>query len=307
MILQDRGFIEDKERLERALRRIFTALAGVVERYQIGNAANRLKWGFLSQREYFEFFRAAWDLRNREFPDFELLGGAVIDFELPEHLGALYNRFPFTYDGYAALLYVDRRGAPERKQFGFDLLGKIDLLARFVAGSGKVPARGEPSLWITEVNWPLLDTGRYAPAMDDSRVGEIEQLRFLVRYFLLALATGSVAACFWHQLVAPGYGLIDNRNGTVRKRPAFHGFATLCRLFNGAEIEGFSRQEELGCYRLEARKDGAEIVALWRCGGTVSIPIPPHKKAIGVEGEPLDIATGQSVTISDSTVYLVDT
>ena len=60
--------------------------------------------------------------------------GAVIDFELPEHLGSLYNRFAFRYDGYASLLYVDRRGAPENRQFGFDLSAKIDLLARLVAG-----------------------------------------------------------------------------------------------------------------------------------------------------------------------------
>ena len=260
VVLQNREFIEDQERLERGLRCIFTALSGIVERYQIGNAVNRIKWGFVSQREYLEFFRIAWNLRNREFPGLDLLGGAVIDFELPEHLGALYNRFPFTYDGYAALLYVDRRGAPEKRQFGFNLLGKIDLLARFVAGSRKVLTRGEPSLWITEVNWPLRDTGRHAPALGDSQVGEDEQIFFLVRYFLLALATGSVAACFWHQLVAPGYGLVDNRDGTVRKRPAYHGFATLCRLFNGARIEGFSRQEDLGYYRLVARTGGAEIV-----------------------------------------------
>ena len=306
VVLQDRDFIEDKGRFERALRRIFTALSGLVKRYQIGNAVNRLKWGFVSQREYLEFFQIAWDLRNREFPNLELLGGAVIDFELPEHLGSLYNRFPFTYDGYASLLYVDRRGAPERRQFGFDLVGKIDLLARFVAKSRKVPGRGEPSLWITEVNWPLRDTGRYAPAMDDSQVGESEQLFFLVRYFLLALATGAVAACFWHQLVAPGYGLIDNRDGAVRKRPAFHGFATLCRLFNGARIEGFTRQDELGYYRLSARKDGVETIALWRCGGTVSIPMPPGKQAIGIEGEAMDIGPGQSVAVGDSVVYLVD-
>ena len=56
--------------------------------------------------------------------------------------------------------------------------------------------------------------------------------------------------------------LIDNRGGVVRKRPAFHGFATLCRLFNGARIERFSRQDELGHFRLAARKDGMEILAL---------------------------------------------
>ena len=137
-------------------------------------------------------------------------------------------------------------------------------------------------------------------------MGESEQLFFLVRYFLLALASGSVSACFWHQLVAPGYGLIDNRGGAVRKRPAFHGFATLCRLFNGARIEAFERQKGLGHYRLTARKDGVEIIALWRLGGAVSISMPPGKRALGIEGGAMDIRAGQPVTIGESTVYLVD-
>ena len=306
VVLQSREFIEDKGKLERALRSIFTALSETVEFYQIGNAVNRLKWGFVSQREYLDFFETAWNLRNREFPELKLLGGAIIDFELQEHFGALYNRSRSTYDGYASLLYVDRRGAPENRQLGFDLSAKIDLIARLVAGSRKMRSPRDTALWITEVNWPLLDTGRHAPAMGDSRVGEDEQLNFLVRYFLLALATGSVAACYWHQLVAPGYGLIDNRGGVARKRPAFRGFATLCRFFNGAEIVGFDRQKVLGHYRLAARKGEAEIVALWRCGGAVTIPLPPGKKAIGIEGETLDIAPGHPVTIGDSAVYLVD-
>lgn len=306
VVLQDREFIEDKAKLEAAFRRIFNAFAGIVECCQIGNAVNRIKWGFISQREYLEFFEIAWNLRNREFPGVKLLGGAVIDFELPEHLGALRNRFPFQYDGYAAQLYVDRRGAPENRQFGFDLCAKIDLLARLAGSGGKVSSAGRPAVWITEVNWPLQNTGRHAPSLDDCRVGESEQLVFLVRYFLLALASGSVAACFWHQLVAPGYGLIDNRGGGVRKRPAFHGFATLCRLFNGALVEAFERQDGLGHYRLTARKDGAEIIALWRVGDAVSISMPPGKKAIGIEGDAMDIRAGQPVTISESAVYLVD-
>jgi len=305
VVLQDREFIEDKAKLETALRRIFRAFVGVVECYQIGNAVNRIKWGFISPREYLEFFEIAWKLRNREFPGVKLLGGAVIDFELPDHLGALRNHFSFRYDGYAAQLYVDRRGGPENRQFGFDLSGKIDLLARLATNGRKVSSPGMPALWITEVNWPLRDTGRHAPSLDDRRVGESEQLVFGVRYLLLALASGQVAACFWHQLVAPGYGLIDNRGGAVRKRPAFHGFATVCRLFNGAVIEGFDRQDELGHYRLRARKNGVEITALWRLGGAVSIPMPPGKKAIGIEGDPKAIRPGQPVTISESAVYLV--
>lgn len=306
VILQDRAHIEDGERLRAALRNVFHAFAGLVGRYQIGNAVNRLKWGFVTQREYFEFFQTAWDLRNREFPGVKLLGGAVIDFDLLEHCRALHNGFPFGYDGYASLLYVDRRGAPENRQFGFDLQGKIDLLRRIIRGSPKLD-HGDTRLWITEVNWPLRGTGPYAPALDDCRVGEWEQLLFLVRYYLLVLASGSVAACFWHQLVAPGYGLIDNRGGVVRKRPAFRGFATLCRLFNGARIEDFRRQNEIGFYRLTARRNGAEILALWRTGGAASIPMPSGKAALDVVGEPLPVTAGQPVTIGDSPVYLLDT
>ena len=305
VILQDRSIIEDPARLEVALERIFASLSGTVDCYQIGNAVNRLKWGFVSVDEWLGFYKVAWDLRNRKFPHIRLLGGAVIDFDLLDHCRSLGNGFPFAYDGYAALLYVDRRGAPENRQMGFDLEGKIHVLRRIIESGNKLDG-ADPRLWITEVNWPLADTGRYAPAMDHCRVGEREQLHYLVRYYLLALATGSVAACYWHQLVAPGYGLIDNRGGVVRKRPAFHGFATLCRLFNGARIERFSRQGELGHFRLAARKDGREILALWCNGREEKVAMPPDKTAVDIMGRPMPVATGDMVTIGDSVTYLVD-
>ena len=69
---------------------------------------------------------------------------------------------------------------------------------------------------------------------------------------------------------------------------------------------GFERQEELGHYRLTTRKDGAEVVALWRSGGEASIPMPPDKQAIGIEGQPLTIEEGESVPIGDSVIYLVE-
>ena len=305
VILQDRSTIEDPAKLESALESIFASLCGVVDCYQIGNAVNRLKWGFVSVDEWLEFFKVAWDLRNRKFPHIRLLGGAVIDFDLLDHCRSLRNGHPFGYDGYASLLYVDRRGAPENRQMGFDLENKIRVLRRIIESGNKVDG-ADARLWITEVNWPLEDTGRYAPAMDHCRVGEREQLHYLVRYYLLALATGSVAACYWHQLVAPGYGLIDNRADVVRKRPAFHGFATLCRLFNGARIERFNRQDELGYFRLAARKDGMEIQALWCCGREATITMPPDKRAVDIEGRPMSVTAGDMVTISDSVTYLVD-
>ena len=305
VLLQDRSTIEDPELLETCLEKIFSALSGLVDRYQIGNAVNRLKWGFTSVDEWFEFFGVAWNLRNSRFPHIKLLGGAIIDFDLQDHCRSLWNGFPFTYDGYASLLYVDRRGAPENRQMGFDLEGKIDLLCRIMDSGNKADSH-DARLWITEVNWPLKDTGRFAPALGDCRVGEREQLFFLVRYYLIALATGSVAAVFWHQLIAPGYGLVDNRDGIVRKRPAFHGFETLCRLFNGADIEAFARQESLGYYQLTARRDGMEILALWCCGRETTVAMPPSKQAIDIEGRPMSAAAGQPIAIGESVVYLVD-
>ena len=144
-------------------------------------------------------------------------------------------------------------GHPRIGRWVSTLEGKIDLLCRIMDSGNKADSH-DARLWITEVNWPLKNTGRFAPALGDSRVGEREQLFFLVRYYLIALATGSVAAVFWHQLIAPGYGLVDNRDGIVRKRPAFHGFETLCRLFNGAAIEDFSRQDTIGHYQLHRAK-----------------------------------------------------
>ena len=305
VILQDRNTVEDANTLEASLERIFSALSGIVDCYQIGNAVNRLKWGFVTVEEWFRFFDVAWNLRNRKFPNIRLLGGAVIDFELLDHCRSLRNGFAFKYDGYASLLYVDRRGAPENRQMGFDLENKIHLLCRLMENGNKVEPDGI-RLWITEVNWSLKDTGRHAPSQDDSRVGEHEQLCFLVRYYLLVLATGAVAACFWHQLVAPGYGLIDNRGGVLRKRPAYFGFKTLCRLFNGAHIEKFSRQDELGYYQLRARKDGMEIWALWRCGQGVTIAMPPGKKAVDIEGRTMSVTAGEPIAIDDAVIYMVE-
>ena len=305
VILQDRCFIEDAKKLEMALDRIFGSLSGMVDTYQIGNAVNRLKWGFVSQDEYFGFFEVAWNLRNRKFPGLKLLGGAVIDFELLDHCRALHDGSPARYDGYASLLYVDRRGAPENRQMGFNLENKVHLLYRIMKNSDKLDP-GQAHLWITEVNWPLSHTGRYAPALDDCRVEEHEQLLFLVRYYLWVLATGSVAACYWHQLIAPGYGLIDNRDGAVRERPAFRGFATLCRLFNGAYIERFGRQGDLGHYQLTARKDDTEVLALWCFEREATIAMPPGKQAVDIEGRTMAVTIGQALTIGDSVIYLID-
>ena len=67
------------------------SVKGIVFEYQIGNSVNRKKWGFLNIDEYFDFFKIAQDLKKEYFPDITLLGGNIIDFDLPFLTRALFN------------------------------------------------------------------------------------------------------------------------------------------------------------------------------------------------------------------------
>ena len=108
------------------------------------------------------------------------------------------------FDAVSALLYVDRRGAPENAQAGFDTVDKVVLLKAIAETAKNAAGR----VWITEVNWPLWE-GPHSPAGKSVSVDEESQADYLVRYYLLALGTGLVERVFWWQLVARGYGLID--------------------------------------------------------------------------------------------------
>jgi hypothetical protein len=49
----------------------------------------------------------------------------------------------------------------------------------------------------------------------------------MIDYFSIAKSSGKVSKVFWHQLIAPGYGLVDNRDGKIRKTKAFYEFKKL--------------------------------------------------------------------------------
>ncbi|NNC54565.1 MAG: hypothetical protein HKO07_02455 [Pseudomonadales bacterium] len=257
-ILQDRRHIEDPALLRQSLQKIFTKFSNFGQDFVIGNAINRRKWAFVSLEEYFDFFAVAQRLRDAEFPGLRMAGGAIIDFELPNFSRATKPNRAIKYDAFAAQLYVDRRGAPENKQLGCDLLSKLRWFAALAQNSG----RSGHKLWITEVNWPLKGTEPFAPATGDCMVTEDEQANYLARYFLLVLASGHAEKCFWHQLVAPGYGLVDNRGGTVRKRKAWHAFRTLHALFSDSKIESFEELES-SAFKLTARGTHGLVQALW--------------------------------------------
>ena len=67
-------------------------------------------------------------------------------------------------------------------------------------------------------------------------VSEEAQADYLVRYYVLGLASGLVDRIYWWQMAAPGYGLVDTREAPARKRPSFRAFRTMTGMLAGAEF-----------------------------------------------------------------------
>jgi len=229
-ILQDREHIEDLALTKEHLTQIFSELIELVDIFEIGSTINRAKWGFFSPREYLAFYKVAYDLKSK-FPNIKLIGSGVIDFEFHYTAATLFNLCKCKYDGIAALLYVDRRGAPENTQLGFSLTDKIALLSTMVWLSKKT----KQELHITEVNWPISNTAPYAPTSEYECVSEEAYANYMLRYYLLSFASQQVDSISWHQLIAAGYGLADNRDG-IKKREAFKVFAYMTQNLKNAQF-----------------------------------------------------------------------
>ncbi len=243
-ILQDRRHIENKELLKSSITTIFKTLD--TKEYQIGNAINRKKWAFFTMDEYMSFYKIVQDIRDTEFKDIKLAGSSVIDFEYHFSIRTLFNFYKIHYDSFSTLLYVDRRGSPENSQMGLDLIKKIKLLFAMVSLSPK----SDNKIIITETNWPISNTAPYAPTSEKECVDLETYALYMVQYYLLTLTTGMVDRVYWHQLIASGYGLIDNREG-LKKYPAFEAFKTMVRLLKDARLVEFNFKDEIKYMRFE--------------------------------------------------------
>ena len=283
VILQDRSHINNPQLLQKNLLLIFERLKGNVSEYQIGNTVNRKKWGFLNIDEYFDFFKVAQDLKKDHFPDITLLGGNIIDFDLPFLTRSLFNFKPIFFDKFSTQLYVDRRGAPENTQLGFDTYSKINIYHHLISASYKC----SNEFIISEVNWPLKDTGEWSPTAGDYEVGEKEQALYLIRYYLLMIASGKVYKCYMHQLIAPGYGLIDDIDGVLRKRESYFCFKFLIEILQGAKTLSFSSKNNL--YRLFLEKDNEFIEVLWMSKGSSIINKVSSRKIFNMRGNAISI------------------
>jgi hypothetical protein len=77
-------------------------------------------------------------------------------------------------------------------------------------------------------------------------VSEFDYACYLVRYLLLCLCSGFVERVYWWRLVAHGYGLVDDRGGPLRKRPAYGACGVLCRVLQGASFVEAERRGDRG-------------------------------------------------------------
>ena len=274
-LLQRREDVFEAAAWARFVEDVFARFSPVCRHFEIGHAWNRTKWGVWDYTEYLALARPAFALREKY--GVKLVGPAVIDFEFhlyPPTLRAL----PF--DVVSSLLYVDRVGAPENAQFGWTAAKKIALFKAIAESS----ARRRCSCWITEVNWPLEGTGPHSPASGKPNVTEEEQADYLVRYYIIGLASGLIERVYWWQLVAPGYGLADSREEPWRKRPAWFALRQMVEALAGSEFTGkdgggSARGAEI--YRF--RKAGRDFAVCWTNDGRRDFEF----------GRPVDGVTGR--------------
>jgi tRNA A-37 threonylcarbamoyl transferase component Bud32 len=300
---QNRDLVKDPARWRAAVERLAAALTPYGRAFQVGQAINRSKWGIWTLGEYGALARAAAEVL-RGYPGVELVGPAVIDFE--HHVtAAVLNRkdLGVRFDAVSSLLYVDRRGAPENRQAGFDTEGKVALLKAIAETARNSTGR----CWITEVNWPLWE-GPHSPAGRAVSVDEETQADYLVRYYLLTLGTGLVERVFWWQLAARGYGLIDPADpvdpSRPRRRPSFFALKTLLRELDGARLERVLPTPPPARLYLFRRPDGGETAVAWSAAGPATVRLPrPALSAVGRGGEELRVPDGVEVPVSGSVGY----
>lgn len=263
---QNRELVRDLGRWRSAIEELAERFRPWGESFQIGQAINRSKWGVWNYREYLELAGVAGEILSRT-PGTRLLGPAVIDFEFQATAAVLNMSSPVRFDAVCALLYVDRRGAPENSQLGFDTVAKCALL-RAIAETAK---NSDEECWVTEVNWPLWE-GPHSPAGRTVSVDEERQASYLARYYLLTLTSGHVERVYWWQLVARGYGLIDPADQRLRRRPSFRALATLESRLAGATFVGAWRPTP-NTRVLEFEVGGGALLAAWSVDGKETVDL----------------------------------
>jgi hypothetical protein len=297
---QNRELVRDRARWRAKVEELAERLGPYASAFQLGQAINRSKWGVWTLGEYLDLAADAAAILRARCPGAQICGPGVIDFEPHLAIAAVNRKHEgLHFDALASLLYVDRRGAPEATQLGYDTAGK----AAFVRAIAQTSRSCAPASWITEVNWPLRE-GPYSPAGRSVSVDEETQANYLARYFLLAQPFAE--RIYWWQLVAKGYGLCEPvAGGALRRRASYHALATLVRQSAGAQrvatlVEGAARGV------VWRHPNGTEVVAGWSTAGPATLPLPrPTVNLVSRDGADSGSGGAASLEVGAAVVYAV--
>ncbi|MCO6400552.1 MAG: hypothetical protein J5I99_04900 [Verrucomicrobia bacterium] len=272
-LCQDRRAIVDRVSWAAMCERAVANVADFADWIEAGHAINRVKWGLWDLRDYRVLLEPIAKLREI-YPGLKWMGPGGIDFEYPHVLGALSGVSKgFQFHALSHHLYVDRRGAPEQRQGRFAALEKFALARAMARASG----RCEDRLIVSEVNWPLANTGIYSPVCSPylypgqivgaPNVSETDYARFMIRYLLQAACSGLVERVYWWRLASHGFGLVDEGAEPWRMRPAYRAWLRLLDVVGEAT---FWRNVPLGgaaYLHLFRRVDGEVVGVGYSWGG----------------------------------------
>jgi len=267
ILMQDRRAVNQPESWANFLNYIFDHTAESIHAAEICHTVNRAKWGIWTAREQAELMRPIIGLKQQH-PHVKFTGPSCIDFEYYYIFNAL-RAFPqeLKLDALSHQLYVDRRGAPENYQEKFSLLEKATLLKAIA----KVAPQTEDTVIVSEVNWPLRDTGTWSPVNAtylpnpdrQSELGVSEELygSYMLRYYVISLCSGMIDRVYWWRLAAHGFGLVDERDNW-RHRPAYFMLATFLEILGESTfLEKLDSPDQV--YLFKFRTSSQEIVLAW--------------------------------------------
>jgi hypothetical protein len=317
-LVQDRRALQEPDAWRNFVHEVLELTHECIAAVEFGHAINRVKWGIWDFEELKNLYAPLAELRQR-YPAVDITGPATIDFEYPFMLAAMKQwpqQVPLT--ALSHHLYVDRRGAPENPQGGFNAIDKF-ALASAIAGYLQVP---DGKVVVSEVNWPISGTFIYSPVTSpfeyplakpgevaDNGVNEVDYSDYMLRYIVLALCSGLVDTVFWWRLVARGYGLVDkNDDGELRERPAFfalqHFLLTLGEsIFLRARLPE-QKDQRHGLYEFEFKRPGGEHLLLcWSHGPAVAARALEFARVEDAQGNALEAAPKN---ISGSPLYFRD-
>ena len=116
------------------------------------------------------------------------------------------------------------------------------------------------------------------------------------------LASGKIKKCYWHQLIAPGYGLVNNLNQKIVKRDAYYSFKYLIKILSGGKTKKLLREKNLFCFIVE--KDDVMIEAIWSSKGIVSFKTDPSQLIFDMLGKKIQTKSSPVIDITGDVIYL---